>query len=554
MNQIIHIGLDGELRNSLENPALSLDDPKTWEENGLMGEPTSTGITVNQKTAMGYPALFRAISLISGDVGRLPFAVYRRLKDGGKEVDKDHPAYVLLRRRANPFLLAMTFRETMTAHALLRGNGFAAIIRDGAGRPRELVILDPDVTYPVTLTDDTVGSSEIWYLTTVGTEPKKFRSRDVLHIRGLSHNGLCGIDVMSLMAEALSLGMATRKWVCKFFGNGTNVSGVLMVPENMKKEKVDNVQRNWEKAAEGLKNTGKVAMLHEGVKFLPLSSKPEEAAAVGLLENEVMTVSNITGVPPHKLGDKSRTSYNSLEIESQHYLDDCLDRWLCEWEAECAEKLLSPQELESESHFMEFNRNARLRMDATARWGSYDKGRATGVYSVNDINRIESRPTIGPEGDKRHIPANWTELTAGPPATPAPQPTPAPPAKSSKNVRNACRDALLPLLNRKADIEREKVAKVAARTPQMDWFAWGTAFYREHEEHLLDSVLPLCGLLEAADDSELIPEWKKAVATHCEARKAALNSCTDVAEVVSGWSGRDLLDLLLPETAPEGTP
>lgn len=549
---MIMMGVDGTVRNSLENPALSLDDPKTWERAGLMGEPTTAGVNVNLRTGMGYPPLWRAVNLIAGDVGRLPVDPYRREKNGDKEVDRDHPSFPLLRKMVNPVMRSMTFKETIVYHALVRGNGYAAITRYGDGTPGEMLLLDPDETLPVKIVSDE-GEVELWYLTFLGDRPVRIAAWNMFHVKGLSHDGIMGIDVLSLMGEALGIGIATRRWVGKFFGSGTHVSGVLMIPENYGETKAANVLKEWNKTQKELSKENRVATLRDGVKFLPLSSKPEEAEATGLMQHEIITVSQITGVPPHKLGDNSRTSYNSLEISSQEYLDDCLDRWFVEFETEANEKLLSRREIDTDSHFIEFNRKARLRMSSLERANLHEKYRSMGVESVNDTRRIESMATIGPEGDKRHIPANWVELGAPPKPSPVPQP-PVPPAKPAKNVRNACRDLIAGILDRKTEIEREKVTKTARQSPNVDWTAWAAAFYRDHQNHLLEAVLPVCRVLEASDDSFDVSAVQKAVATHCEARAEALSACESVEKEVAGWSGADLLALLIPESDPLEAP
>jgi hypothetical protein len=61
-------------------------------------------------------------------------------------------------------------------------------------------------------------------------------------------------------------------------------------------------------------------------------------------------IANVLGVPPHKLGDPSRTAYNSLESENQGYRDDTLGPWFAAWEQECDAKLLTEAEKEAETH------------------------------------------------------------------------------------------------------------------------------------------------------------------------------------------------------------
>ncbi len=74
--------------NPLENPSISLRDPVVWASIFGGGE-TDAGVSVTPRTAMGYPPLWRAISLVAGDVAKMPLQIFRRLPDGGKGGGKE---------------------------------------------------------------------------------------------------------------------------------------------------------------------------------------------------------------------------------------------------------------------------------------------------------------------------------------------------------------------------------------------------------------------------------------------------------------------------------
>jgi len=390
--------------NPLENPNISLRDPTVWQ--GIFGGgSTDAGVSVTPTTAMGYPPLWRAINLVAGDVAKLPLNVYRRLPDGGKEKDTKHPAWPLLNRQASETADSVSFKECLTGHALLRGNGYGVIQRDNRGQPTELFILNPSATWPV------IADGMLWYLSQIGSEQVRIPSRDMLHIRGLSPDGLVGYDIISLMADALGVGMAAQKFGANFFGSGANPSGILQIPGTFSDEKIRNTISAFDSMASGLSQSHKVALLQDGVKFQQMTIPPEQAQFLQTRQYEVRaTVANIIGCPPHKLGDDSKTSYSSLEAENQSYLDECLDRWLKKWETECNIKLLTDSQKRNDTHFVEFNRKALLRMSSTDRANYYSRLQEHGGMTVNDVLRSENMPTIGEKGDRRYRPANLIEI------------------------------------------------------------------------------------------------------------------------------------------------
>ena len=197
-----------EIENNapLENPAVSLQDPAAWDRYfGGMG--TEAGVKISPTNAMGHPPLWRAVSLISGSVAKLPVDVFRRLPEGAKERDTLHPATRLLKKRSSKYVKAFTLKQTLVGHALLRGNGYAAIERNNRGDATQLVLLDPDVTFPA------MRDAELWYVTEIRGEQVRIPSRDVFHVRGLSNDGMKGYDIVTLMAEALSVGVGADLFI-----------------------------------------------------------------------------------------------------------------------------------------------------------------------------------------------------------------------------------------------------------------------------------------------------------------------------------------------------
>src|SRR5690348_7196708 len=129
---------------SIENPAVPL---AAIGEDSILGEVLTGGKStrrVNRKRALGLSAVWRGVNLIANDVGRHTFRVYKYAGDGLLD-DPAHQAARVM-RRPNGYMTPFTFRQTLQAHALLSGNGYAYIWRDANARPLELLPLDPDQT------------------------------------------------------------------------------------------------------------------------------------------------------------------------------------------------------------------------------------------------------------------------------------------------------------------------------------------------------------------------------------------------------------------------
>lgn len=370
------------------------------------GYKTTSGVMVSEHTALGYAPFWRAINLISGDVAGMPCDVFKRQKDGGKKYDYTHPASPLLRCMAATWWRSDDMRRVITSHALVHGNGYGPIVRGMNGEPIQIGLLDP-TQVRVAIHDD--GSK--WYLTYISGELVMIPARDMIHIKGLGRDGLTGYSIIELMKNALGVGMAAQEFGGKFFGNGSNMSGVLQIPGHFSEEKIRNSIASWDQMQSGMKNAFKIALLQEGLKWQQTTIPPDAAQFLQTREFEVRaTVANITGVPPHMLGDSTRTSHNSLESESQSYLHRCLNPWLKEWERELSTKLLTPKQQLKDSHVIEFNRESEIQMEFEKKINGLYRQIECGIMTRNEARSLLNMQKITDEeqgGDDFYHPANW---------------------------------------------------------------------------------------------------------------------------------------------------
>ncbi|MEA5064576.1 MAG: phage portal protein, partial [Eubacteriales bacterium] len=105
---------------------------------------TVSGKAVNERSAMQMTAVYACVRILSEAVASLPLHLYLYNDTGGKEKALSHPLYGILHDEPNPEMSAFSFRETLMAHLLLWGNGFAQIIRNGRGEVVSLYPLMPD--------------------------------------------------------------------------------------------------------------------------------------------------------------------------------------------------------------------------------------------------------------------------------------------------------------------------------------------------------------------------------------------------------------------------
>lgn len=390
-----------ESRASLENPAVSLNDPAAWDEMFGGGMRTDAGIMVSHRSALKFAPVWQAVSMISGSVAKMPLEVFKRLPDAkGREPDKSHPAYKLVRRQANREKHAFDFWRTLMVHALLWENGYAYIDRNGRGDPIELINLLPDRTAP-----ERVNGQLVYVVETTRQDEtpwlRALPADDVIHVRGISLDGLEGCDLVEFARNSWAVGLAAEGFAAKFFKHGVRSAGILELPVGLPKPASDKIVDGFAKYQEGPENWFKTVILRDGAKFHSVSINPSEGEMTPTREYAARDVARHFNMAPSRLGIKDSTSYNSKEEDNQSYLDDTLSPWMCSIVGECWMKLLSGAQQSADSHYFEHNTNSLLTMNPLKRSQMQAIGLRNGWLSPDEVRAQQNmNPRADGKGDQ----------------------------------------------------------------------------------------------------------------------------------------------------------
>ena len=372
---------------------------------------SSSGKTVTERSAMQMTAVYACVRILSEAVAGLPLHFYRYKADGSKEKAIDSNLYHLIHDEPNPEMSSFVFRETLMTHVLLWGNAYAQIIRNGKG---EVIALYPLMPNKMSVDRDENGKLYYTY-TRSDCEPNAMNGssvvlepKDVLHIPGLGFDGLVGYSPIAMAKNAIGLAIATEEFGSKFFANGAAPSGVLEHPGTIKDP--SRVREAWQSQFGGSGNSGKVAVLEEGMKYTPISISPEQAQFLETRKFQINEIARIFRVPPHMVGDLEKSSFSNIEQQSLEFVKYTLDPWVVRWEQSLSRSLLS--EDEKKQYFFKFNLEGLLRGDYQSRMNGYAIARQNGWMSANDIRELEDLDKLSPEqgGDLYLVNGNMLPL------------------------------------------------------------------------------------------------------------------------------------------------
>ena len=360
----------------------------------FMGSSTS-GKQVTERSAMQMTAVYACVRILAEAIAGLPVHLYRYTENGGKEKAIDHPLYTILHDEPNPEMSSFVFRETLMTHLLLWGNAYAQIIRNGKG---EVVALYPLMPNKMTVDRDEHG--QLYYSYQRSNDeaiPESgkviLKPSDVLHIPGLGFDGLVGYSPIAMAKNAIGMAIACEEYGAKFYANGASPGGVLEHPGTIKDPQ--KVREAWQSQFGGSQNSGKVAVLEEGMKYTPISISPNEAQFLETRKFQINEIARIFRVPPHMVGDLEKSSFSNIEQMSLEFVKYTLDPWVIRWEQALTRTLLSPDE--KATYFIKYNVEGLLRGDYQSRMNGYATARQNGWMSANDIRELENLDRIPAE-------------------------------------------------------------------------------------------------------------------------------------------------------------
>lgn len=359
---------------------------------------------IDQITAMKYSAVFGCVRVLSETLANTPIMLYKKLPNGERVESNDLSVYDVLHNAPNTEMSPFNFKEMCMTSLNLGGN---AVCQKLVNKSGELVGLYPYNYNCVSINRDS-ATKKLVYSITQGTKSNDLQREEVLHIPGISLNGITGLSPIEYAASAIRLGLSYEQFGVNFYKNGANSTGAFKHPGSLEEEAYQRLKKELKTNYTGLKNTGTPMLLEDGLEFQPFTINPIDAQLLQSKSFQIEDICRIYRVPMHLVQDLSHATFSNIEQQSLEFVMYTMLPWFKRWEDNMNMQLLSPKERKA-GYYAEFNSDVLLRGDTASRAVYYAQGRQWGYLSVNDIRRLENMSSIGPPGDIYMQPLNMGE-------------------------------------------------------------------------------------------------------------------------------------------------
>ena len=351
------------------------------------GQQSNSGVEVDEESALKISTVYACVKVISETIASLPLNLLKELTNGDSEKAKQHPLYTILKDVPNSEMSSFTFREMLMTNLLLWGNAYALIKRNKNGEITELYPLKSKNM--VVERDMTTNAIKYTYTNNRGIT-KTYSPKQIFHIPAFSFDGIIGVSPITYAREAMGLALATEEFGARFFGNGARPGGVLEHPGVLKDP--EKLRESWNKVYQGTANSHKVAVLEEGMKYHEIGMSPEDSQFLQTRSFQIAEICRIFRVPPHMVGDLSRSTFSNIEHQSIDFVVHTIRPWLVRWEQAITRALLSEEE--RTIYYAKFNVDGLMRGDFVTRMNGYAIARQNGWMSANEIRALENMNKI----------------------------------------------------------------------------------------------------------------------------------------------------------------
>ena len=344
---------------------------------------TRSGVTIGPQRALGLSAWYSGVRYISETIAGLPCHTYK--DTSGTRAQRADPMWMKRPDVETPWYSLIEFMMMSLLH---KGNSYNFKLRNQTGQVIGLRKIHPDRVKPGQSSDGT----KVFQLD--GREDLAFSTREILHIPGLSYDGVIGLNPIQYGAETLGTIAASNESAARSFGAGSGIDAYVSVPQTLNQDQADKMKAVWNRQHQGLKNAHELAILGGGAEYKTIGLDPESAQLLESRQFGITEIARLLRLPPHKLYDLTHATYSNIEHQEIAATTDGIRPPVQRIEAwfEFDPDLMPPR------NFIEFDLKGLARGDLQSEYEAYSAGISGGFIMPSEPRERLNMPYV--EGSK----------------------------------------------------------------------------------------------------------------------------------------------------------
>jgi HK97 family phage portal protein len=377
-------------------------------------------------SAVMNPTVFACVTRIASDVSKIPFGLVVQ-GPSGTWTETSNPAFSPVLRRPNRYQVPTFFFQQWMLSKLLHGNTYVLKERDQRGVVVALYVLDPTRVTPLVAPDGSVFYQLARDVLGQVTEGAVVPASEIVHdLMYPMFHPLCGVTPILACGAAALQGLTMQQNQAKFFANGSQPGGVILVPSAITQDQADKLRDQFQTRYGG-DNRGRVAVLTNNMKYEPAAMTAVDSELIKQLQWTDEQIPRAYGISPFMVGVGPMPPYGNVEQYITQYFCQTLQVHMVAVEQLMDDALGLVQPINGTQYGTQFDYDDLIWLDMEARGKAATQ--AAGTLSPNEARAryYGAAPVAG--GDSPMVQQQYFSLEAlakRDAADPFSKPTPAP--------------------------------------------------------------------------------------------------------------------------------
>ena len=339
--------------------ALVATDTGSWAALATYGS-----LSMYNHYSYDYAALYKTqpnvrtcVDFLARNIAQLGLHVFERVGETDRRRLRDHALAALLERPLPPEYKVTRYRliECLVSDLGVYFNAFLLKVKAGSSMGL-LRIPPPDVTV-------IGGLAPTAYEITVGGITRVVGPAEVVHIRGYNaENPIWGLSPLETLRRVLAEEQAAGEYRENLWNNAARMSGILERPADAPpwtQVAHERFKADWEAMYSGAENSGKTAILEEGMTWKQMSFSSQESEYLLGRKLTREECARAYHIPLPMVGILDNATFSNIREQHKNLYQDCLGPWLAMIEQEIMLQLL-PDCPPTEGVYCEFNIQEKL--------------------------------------------------------------------------------------------------------------------------------------------------------------------------------------------------
>jgi HK97 family phage portal protein len=336
------------------------------------------------------------VDFLARNMAHLGLHVYTRDANNNRKRERDHQSAKLLKNPLPPANKSSRYKllESVFSDMFISGNGYILKLRNTEKHIIGLLRLP----YMNVNVKGVLVPSE--YTVTYIDGEKKYKPNDIIHFRTYAvSNNTRGISPLEGLREVLAEEAQNVKYSAQFWKNAAKIGGVIERPVEAGDWGVDARKRfreEWQSMYAGETNSGKTAILEEGMTFKPITYSPKDTLYIDSRKLTREECARAFHIPPPLVGILDRATFSNISEQHKSLYRDVLGPLCASIEADFNTQYLS-EFPDLKDAYVEFNIEEKLQGDFQQQAESFRQAVGTPWMTPNEARSLMNLPKLDDE-------------------------------------------------------------------------------------------------------------------------------------------------------------